>query len=108
MTALAVFKNVCARLQDLHPHLNQATLLSAPSLEYKGRAFAMIHQDRIVLRIGREALPERKAIGWQYFRPQGRPVYLQQWVEVPFYYHEDWQELAERALSGLKGAIGDE
>src|SRR5690606_34293252 len=77
MTALAFFKNLCANMQDLHPHLRQATLLSAPSIEYKGRAFAMIHDDRIVLKLGEDDLPERMAIGWQYYRPYGRPVYLQ-------------------------------
>jgi hypothetical protein len=108
MTALAFFKNLCASMQDLHPHLRQATLLSAPSIEYKGRAFAMIHDDRIVLKLGEDDLPERMAIGWQYYRPYGRPVYLQQWVEVPFYYRHDWHDLAERALSGLKGSIGED
>lgn len=108
MNPLAFFQNLCTRMEVIHPHLRQATLLSAPSIEYKGRAFAMIHDDRIVLKLGSEDLPERQAIGWQYYRPYGRRMYLQQWVEVPFYYRHDWLDLAERALSGLKGSIGDE
>lgn len=108
MTAVAFFQNLFERLDLLHPHLRQATLLSAPSMEYKGRAFAMIQDDRIVLKLEQHDLPETVRIGWQYFRPYGRPVYLQQWVEVPFYYRHDWPELTEKALRGLKDAMGDD
>lgn len=107
MTALAFFLSLCARMENLHPHLRKSTLLSSPSMEYKGRAFAMIHDDRIVLRIDKQRLPETKKIGWQYFKPYGRPVYLQQWVEVPYYFHHDWPELAEKAFLDLKDKLGE-
>lgn len=107
MTALAFFMNLCARLESLHPHLAKSTLLSAPSIEYKGRAFAMMHEDRIVLKLDEHQLPHSKIIGWQYYKPYGKPVYLQHWVEVPYYFHHDWQELAEKALHGLKDSLGE-
>ncbi len=107
MTALAFFMNLCARMESLHPHLRKSTLLSSPSIEYKGRAFAMIHEDRIVLKLDGQELPESGVLGWQYYKPHGRPVYLQKWVEVPYYYHHDWPELAEKALYGLKDSLGE-
>lgn len=107
MTALAFFMNLCARMESLHPHLRKSTLLSSPSMEYKGRAFAMIHEDRIVLKLDRQELPEPGIVGWQYYKPHGNPGYLQKWVEVPYYYHYDWPDLVEKALHGLKDALGD-
>jgi len=107
MTALAFFMNLCARMESLHPHLRKSTLLSSPSIEYKGRAFAMMHDDRIVLKLDGQELPESGILGWQYYQPLGRPVYLQKWVEVPYYYHHDWPDLAEKALYGLKDSLGE-
>ncbi len=107
MTALAFFMNLYARMESLHPHLRKSTLLSSPSIEYKGRAFAMMYEDRIVLKLDGHELPEPGILGWQYYRPYGRPVYLQKWVEVPFYYHHDWPDLAEKALYGLKDSMGE-
>lgn len=107
MTALAYFMNLCARMESVHPHLRKSTLLSSPSMEYKGRAFAMIHEDRIVLKLDTQQIPGSRIIGWQYYKPYGKPVYLQRWVEVPYYFHQDWQELAEKALHGLKNSLGE-
>ena len=108
MTALSFFMNLCARMESHHPHLRKSTLLSSPSMEYKGRAFAMMYDDRIVLKIDSQALPDHGTVGWQYYKPYGQPVYLQKWVEVPFYYHTDWHDLAEQALVGLKDDLGEE
>lgn len=94
-------------MESLHPHLRKSTLLSSPSMEYKGRAFAMMYDDRIVLNLDSQHLPESGILGWQYFKPYGRPVYLQKWVEVPYYYHTDWPELAHQALERLKSSLGE-
>jgi hypothetical protein len=108
MNALAFFMNLCARMEQHHPHIRKATLLSAPSMEYKGRAFAMMHDDRIVLKINGQQLPNLGFLGWQYYKPYGRPVYLQNWVEVPYYFHQDWPTLAQKALDDLKDALGED
>ena len=108
MTALAFFMNLCARMETRHPHLRKSTLLSAPSMEYKGRAFAMMYDDRIVLKLDGQTLPDSGILGWQYYKPYGQPVYLQKWVEVPYYYHTDWHDLVEKALDGLKDTLGEE
>lgn len=107
MNALSFFQNLCTRMESLHPHLRKSTLLSAPSMEYKGRAFAMMYDDRIVLNLDGHHLPESGILGWQYFKPYGRPVYLQKWVEVPYYYHTDWPELAQQALDHMKVTLGE-
>ena len=108
MNALSFFLNLCARMESHHPHLRKSTLLSSPSMEYKGRAFAMIHDDRIVLKLDGQDLGTTGQLGWQYYKPYGRPLYLQNWVEVPFYFHHDWPQLAEQALDDLKGSLGEE
>ena len=76
-------------------------------MEYKGRAFAMMYEDRIVLKLDDGSLPDTETLGWQYYKPYGQPVYLQKWVEVPFYYHTDWHSLLEQALDGMKITLGD-
>jgi hypothetical protein len=107
MNPLAFFMNLCARMESHHPHIRKSTLLSAPSMEYKGRAFAMIHDDRIVLKLDGRDLETSGVLAWQYYKPYGKPIYLQNWVEVPFYFHHDWPNLAERALDDLKDSLGE-
>lgn len=68
----------------------------------------MVYADSIVLKIDQQILPASKALGWQYFKPYGQPIYLQKWVEVPYYYHTDWLELAEMALFHVKASLGEE
>jgi hypothetical protein len=94
-------------MESLHPHLRKSTLLSSPSMEYKGRAFAMVYEDRIVLNLDGQSLPDSGILGWHYYKPYGHPIYLQKWVEVPFYYHADWPDLAEKALIRLKDSMGE-
>lgn len=67
----------------------------------------MIHEDRIVLKLDGPQLPESRVIGWQYYKPYGRAVFLQRWVEVPYYFHHDWEDLAVKALHGLKHSLGE-
>jgi hypothetical protein len=107
MNALSYFARLCNRMENLHPHLQKSTLMSAPSIEYKGRAFAMMHGESIVLKLDDKLLPETKIVGWQYFRRKGRALLFQQWVEVPFYYHTDWPDLVEKALDRLKSSLGE-
>jgi len=108
MNALAFFMNLCARMESHHPHIRKSTLLSSPSMEYKGRAFAMVYDARIVLKLNGRDLPATNSLGWQYYKPYGHPVYLQNWVEIPFYFHQEWPELAEQALDHLKALLGEE
>jgi len=68
----------------------------------------MVYEDRIVLKLNGPDLPISGSLGWQYHRPYGRPVYLQNWVEVPYYFHHDWPDLAEQALDHLKDVLGEE
>lgn len=67
----------------------------------------MMYDDRIVLKLDGHSLPDSSTLGWQYYKPYGRPVYLQQWVEVPYYYHTEWHELVEQALDKLKDSLGE-
>jgi hypothetical protein len=108
MNALAFFMNLCTQMERLHPHIRKSTLLSSPSMEYKGRAFAMVCEDRIVLKLSGQDLPPGAALGWQYYKPYGRPLYLQNWVEIPFYFHHDWPSLAQQALDHLKAVLGED
>lgn len=107
MNAHAFFLNLCAHLGDHYPNLHTATLFSSPSLEYKGRAFAMVGDDRIILRLSQTDLPEKVNIGWQYYKSNGRALFLTKWVEVPYYYRHDWAELTERALLRIRDTIGE-
>ncbi len=107
MSALAYFMNLCAQMERQDPFLHKSTLLSAPSIEYKGRAFAMVYHDSIVLKIESQILPDPSTLGWQYFKPYGQPVYLQKWVEISYYYHSDWVDLVEKALNDVKISLGE-
>ena len=67
----------------------------------------MIHDDRIVLKLKGNDIPPARIIGWQYYKPNGRQIFLQHWVEVPYYFHQDWEDLVEKALHGLKDTLGE-
>ncbi len=107
MSALAYFMNLCSQMESKEPFFHKSTLMSAPSMEYKGRAFAMVYEDSIVLKIDGHILPETKTLGWQYFKPYGQPIYLQKWVAIPYYYHTDWFDLVQQALHDIKSSLGE-
>ena len=51
MSPLTLFFSILHNLEQKHTHLAQGSLLSAPAIEYKGRAFAVCCQDRMLVKL---------------------------------------------------------
>lgn len=109
MSPLAFFLGIATYLEDNFKHIKRGSMLSSPALEYKGRAFAFCEDDRMILKLrdGRnDVLSERNIRGCQRYAPFGDRLISDQWIQVPFYYHLDWKDLAELALVELQHEYG--
>ena len=106
MSPLSIFYSVISQLEDRYPHLGRGQMLSAPAIEYKGRAFAFCHRDNMIIKYGdTEVLVNKGIRATSEYRPFTNRVSFSEWREVPFYYQDDWTELAEMALGALKDEI---
>ncbi|MDX1479621.1 MAG: hypothetical protein R3301_18040 [Saprospiraceae bacterium] len=106
MSPLAFFLQLIHNLEQDYTHLTRTRMLSSPAIEYKGRVFAFCQRGQMVIKLGSDeqliGLGVRATPGYQPFMNQ---VVLSQWREVPFYYREDWREIAEMALNAVKAEI---
>lgn len=108
MSPLAFFYHIMVNLEKRYAHLARGYMLSAPAIEYKGRAFAFCQRDNMVIKIGdSEQLMVRGIPAVQKYQPFNNRVSCSQWREVPYYYRADWPALCEMALDALKRQIDD-
>ncbi len=106
MSPLALFMGILQNLEKRHTHLARGVLLSAPAIEYKGRAFAVCCKDRLLIKLqDPEAFSGRGIHIFPEFRPFRSGMTLSAWRQIPYYYHSDWEELAELALGKLREEI---
>ena len=70
------------RVVPADPAVERRKMFGYPAVFVKGHMFAGLHEDRLVLRLGGDALAEVKQRGAQDFEPMpGRP--MKGWVVVP-------------------------
>ena len=106
MSPLALFFNILHNLERQHTHLGQGSMLSAPAMEYKGRAFAVCHKDKMLIKLEDPAIYSSRGIrAVSEYRPFNTGMPLMTWRQVPYYYHSDWADLAELALSAIRQEI---
>lgn len=106
MSPLALFFSILQNLEKTQPHLARGSMLSAPAIEYKGRAFAVCCQDKMLVKIHDPSVfLDRGIRAVSEFRPFNNGMTLGNWRLVPFYYHSDWADLAELALADLRQEI---
>jgi hypothetical protein len=106
MSPLTLFFSILHNLEQKHTHLAQGSLLSAPAIEYKGRAFAVCCKDRMLLKLHDHAVFNDRGIRTvPEYRPFNSGIVLDAGRQVPFYYHSDWAELVELALASIREEI---
>ena len=107
MSPLALFFSIMHSLEKRHTHLAFGSMLSAPALEYKGRAFAVCCQDKMLVKIHDPEVFSNMGIrAASEYRPFNNGIVLKSWRQIPYYYHSDWPDLAELALVALRDEIG--
>lgn len=107
MSPLALFLSIMHNLEKRHTHLAYGSMLSAPALEYKGRAFAVCCHDRMIVKLhDPEVFSDRGIHAATEYHPFNNGVVLKSWRQVHFYYQSDWPDLAELALDALREEIG--
>jgi hypothetical protein len=106
MSPLVLFSQITRKLSTLYPNLDKSSLLSAPSLEYKGRAFACCKDGLLTIKISNKQQLENLGVrsnhsnGVFFSRQNGK------WVQIPYYYHMDWETLTELALEDAVAEFG--
>ena len=106
MSPLALFSQIFTQLNNQFPNLDRGKLLSAPSLEYKGRAFAVCQDGHINLKLrDSDCLLQRGIYANGSYKAFGK-LKMDAWVQVPFYFSEDWHELATLALEDMQEQLG--
>lgn len=106
MNPFVLFSRITRKLATTHPYLQVGWYLSSPSLEYKGRAFACFQDGYLNVKYNDEH--ELAILGVKASQKSGRIFNIQEgrWIQVPFYYHTDWEKLTELALSKAKEDYG--
>lgn len=105
MSPVVLFYQITRKLATLHPYLEKSSLLSSPSLEYKGRAFACCKDGLLTIKIkNREQL---ESLGVRSNAPNGSMLnYNGKWIQIPYYYHMDWEALTAIALHDAQEELG--
>jgi hypothetical protein len=106
MSPLAVFLSIVSQFEQSHNFIARGSMLAAPALEYKGRAFAFCKHGNIILKLehgaGVHALGIRGSARYNPFNI----AQTNSWIQVPYYYHQDWKELVEMAYYKMQEEIG--
>lgn len=106
MSPLALFFSILRNLEKKHTHLAQGLVLSAPAIEYKGRAFVVCCQDQMLVKLQDPAVFSNLGIrAFSEYHPFNSGMALDTWRQVPYYYHSDWQDLAELALAAIRQEV---
>lgn len=106
MSPLAFFLQLIHNLEKQYSHLACTRMLSSPAIEYKGRVFAFCQRDRLVIKLDNsEQLAGIGIRATTEYQPFTNRMTFSHWREVPFYYHADWQEIAEMALSAMMAEV---
>ncbi|MDG1779574.1 MAG: hypothetical protein P8H59_01375 [Flavobacteriales bacterium] len=76
-------------------------LFGKPCLKTNGKAFAAFFQDQMVFKLGKEQLAEYQLIytGSINWDPSGKKRRMKGWLQVPYDYKDDWEQLALEAKS---------
>ena len=105
MSPLATFFSIVNQFENSHRFIDRGFVLSAPALEYKGRAFAFCRDGEIVVRL-RGCDPG--SLGIRAFRschPFKNSQSLPAWFQIPYYYQSDWNTVALKALESVKEEV---
>ena len=103
MSPLALFFSILHSLEKKHTHLAEGSMLSAPAIEYKGRAIAVCHRDGMLIKLHDPTIFNERGIrAVSECRPFNTGMSLVAWRQVPYYYHSDWADLVELALAAIR------
>ncbi len=99
VTAKEYYENLIIKLQKKHPEISAGQMFGMPTIKLGKKAIGGFHSEEGVFRIGKEevAMMIAKFEGARQFDPaKGRP--MKDWLQVPFEYKKDWENLAEKAI----------
>jgi hypothetical protein len=81
-----------------------STMFGMPTLKLNGKAIGGLWGDAMTFKLGPEALADALCLeGAQQFDPSGLGRPMKAWVVVPAAQAEEWERLAQLALSAIGG-----
>jgi len=75
---------------------------SAPGLRIKGKIFAMLVKDELVVKLPKDRVDELVAAGAGTNFDPGHGRLMKEWASVPADSPEDWERLADEALAFVR------
>jgi TfoX N-terminal domain len=75
---------------------------SAPGLRIKGKIFAMLVKDELVVKLPKDRVDELVAAGAAAQFDPGHGRLMKEWASVPAESPEDWERLADEALGFVR------
>jgi hypothetical protein len=106
MSPLVLFAQITRKLSALYPFLDQSSLLSSPSLEYKGRAFACCKDGLLTLKISDRQQLDLLGVRANHGNGTLLSRHNGKWIQIPYYYHMDWETLTQIALEDAVAEFG--
>ena len=98
------FEKITQKLLQIE-HVTRGEIMSAPSLEYKGEAFAFLQRKNIVLRLGKDFDGIPYDIPTWYYPDYNIPS-RGNWVLIRYFYLEEEREaFVMLALERIKGSL---
>lgn len=77
----------------------QSQMFGKPCFKVNGKAFMSLFNNQLVFKLTGDAHSEALSLdGSQLFDPSGKNRPMKEWVQVPFHYHEKWEEFARSAM----------
>lgn len=84
----------------------QSQMFGKPCFKCKGKAFMCHFDNQLVFKLTGDAHQEALGLdGAQLFDPSGKKRPMKEWVQVPFDYVDNWQELAQEAMNYVQSNL---
>jgi hypothetical protein len=91
-------------LNDKHVELGK--MMSFPGIKYKNKVFAFYYQEKMVFRLGKNFDLVAEGIkNFSLLNPFKTKPPRAGWFQIPIEYSIKWEELARKALAGMKQKI---
>lgn len=88
-------------LKTLEKHgVEPSQMFGKPCLKIGKKAFAVLFQDEMVFKIGKEGVKSEleRYEGSKRFDPSRKGRSMKEWIQIPTIYSDDWETLAKEAM----------
>ncbi len=90
-----LYLEIGQKLKDVE----QSQMFGKPCFKMNKKAFICFFQNEMVFKLTGHTHSEALSLdGSQLFDPSGKKRPMKEWVQVPYYYRDKWEEFAKEAM----------